>query len=69
MVDSTPFRSQGIILVNDEAGGGNNIQFSFDGTTLHGTIKPTEVLTFDFRKEMKIYLKSPGASPYRLWVW
>lgn len=69
MVDATPFRSQGIIIVNDNALLGADILFSFDGTNLHGKVKPQEIITFDYRRETKIYLKSVAASGYRVWVW
>lgn len=66
---ATPFLSQGIIITNDNTSGGANIQFSFNGTTVHGTVKPTEIITFDFRRERKIYLRSTSASAFRLWAW
>ena len=68
-VENVPFLSQGIILTNDNTTGGANIQFSFDGTTLHGTVMPTEVITFDFRHETQIYLRFSAASPFRFWAW
>ena len=68
-VDSTPFRSMGVIIKNDNALGGNYIEFSFDGTTVQGKLKATEDITFDYKRETKIYLRSPGASGFRLWCW
>lgn len=67
--DATPFTSQGIILINDNAAMGADILFSFDGTSLHGRAKPGDTITFDFRRETKIFLKSSAASSYRLWAW
>ena len=64
-----PFTSQGIIVTNDNASGGLDILFSFDGTNVHGRARPGEIITFDFRRETKVYLKSTGNSLYRLWVW
>lgn len=68
-VDATPFLSQGIILANDNAGGGADILFSFDGTTLHGRAKAGDVITFDNRRERKIFLASGAVSSFRLWAW
>lgn len=67
--DGTPFRSQGIIIKNDNAGGGADILFSFDGTTVHGRAKAGDMITFDFRRETMVFLKSSSNSSYRFWAW
>jgi len=69
MIDQTPFVSQGVILINDNAAAGADILFSFDGTNVHGRAKAGDVITFDFRRERVIYLKSSAASSFRLWAW
>lgn len=69
MIDQTPFLSQGLILANDNAMGGADILFSFDGLTVHGRAKPGDIITFDFRRERVIYLKSSAASAFRFWAW
>lgn len=68
-MDETPFISQGIILVNDNGGGGADITFSYDGTTIHGRAKAGDILSFDYKRETKIFLKSVAISPFRLWCW
>jgi hypothetical protein len=68
-VDSTPFVSQGIIIKNDNAAAGADIQFSFDGTNVHGKVKAGEDVTFDFRRERQIWIRSSAASPFRFWAW
>jgi hypothetical protein len=69
LVENVPFLSQGMIIANDNASMGANIQISFDGTTIHGTIQPQEMLTFDFRHETQIFLRSSAASAFRFWTW
>lgn len=69
MPSGREFTSQAVILANDNAGGGANIQFSFDGTTNHGTLKAGEKLVMDFKRATKIHLRSSAASVYRLYVW
>jgi hypothetical protein len=62
------FISTGIIVVNDGAG---DMQISFDGTTIHGLIKASEVITFDWRRKKGIYIRGIGGSTpdWRLWAW
>lgn len=69
MIDQTPFLSQGLIIANDNAAAGADILFSFDGTTVHGRAKAGDIITFDFRRERVIYLKSSAASAFRFWAW
>lgn len=65
--NGTPFLSTGIIIVNDGAG---NMEFSFDGIRVDGLVEPGEVLTFDFRKKRRAFLRGAGATPdFRFWAW
>jgi len=66
MDGTTNFLSQSVLLANDSA---NSIQFSFDGTNVHGTAKTNEKVTFDFMKFKKIWLRSSVSSAYRFWAW
>ena len=66
--DGTQFLSTGMIIVNDGAG---EMQFSFDGSRVDGLVLPNEVLTFDFRKKRRIFLRGvSGSTPdFRFWAW
>jgi len=68
MTDSTPFLSQGIIIANDDLA--NYIEFSFDGTTVAGKALAGNIITFDFRRARKIYLRSAaGGEAFRVFAW
>lgn len=67
--DATPFTSQGVIVKNDNASPGDPLEFSFDGTTVHGEIMAGEDITFDFRREKKVYIRAVSATPFRFWAW
>lgn len=61
------FNSDSLVISNDS---GNVIEFSFDGSTIHGNLKSREVLTFSNKKESDIYLRSTsGADTYRVWAY
>ena len=61
------FAAQVIVIVNDETSGTNLIDFSYDGTTKHGEVKPTERLTLDFVDCAGLWLKyESGAPDYRV---
>jgi len=66
-LSGTNFISQSIMFSND---GAADIQFSFDGTNLHGRVKGGEALQQDFRRAKRIYLKTTGAPvAIRFWAW
>jgi len=64
------FNSQGFSLLNR---GSYTIEYSFDGTTLHGDLDPTDEskgLTFDFRVENKVWFRAVGGySIVRVEAW
>lgn len=46
----------------------NDVDFSFDGTTVHGSIKPADGLVeFDHTNKKKIWLKGTGT--LEVWAW
>jgi len=64
-----PFTSRNITILND---GVNPVDFSFDGTNVHGKILITEKLEFPGRAETSIHIKSTGAGnpgTLRIYVW
>lgn len=73
-VVSTAFISKGILVANDGAGA---VDFAFrrDSTSavvLAGRIDGSEVLTFDHRREGRIFVKlrvAGPATPLRVWAW
>ena len=64
----TGFRAQNFLLSNDSS---NDIDYSFDGTTIDGTIKTSETLEMnDYIVMDTIYFKSAaGNDAFRLWFW
>jgi len=68
------FHAQNIRIFNDEsAGSGNDLEFSFDGTNVHGKVLAGEVLEYEDRREAGIAIRpaSTGAFTvaYRIEVW
>lgn len=61
------FTSDTVIISNDSA---NDIEISWDGATVHGKLKSTEVLTFVRKRRTSIYLRSTaGSDNYRVWAY
>lgn len=60
-------KSQGVMMRADSG----NADYSFDGTTVHGTIKSTDgLLSFVGMREKEIYFKqNGGAATVRVWAW
>ena len=67
-MDNTPFLSTGIMFINDGTG---DYEFSFDGKSVHGRVNANDVLTFDFMKHRKVYLRGIAAAipTFRMWAW
>lgn len=65
--DGTQFLSQGMVFISDGTG---DFEFSFDGTVVHGRINEGDIISFDFFKERRVYLRGVAATPtYRFWAW
>ena len=65
-----PFASlvTAITITNDD--GAQNVQFSYDGATLEGELKPAETLTVHTIQRSKVYMKADtGGSQVRIWGW
>lgn len=64
------FHAQTIVLRNDESAGSDTVSWSFNGTTLDGTLKPGESITLDRVNNgvAVMSLKSNNAADYRLTV-
>jgi len=61
------FVSWGIRLINDTA---NDVEYSFDGTNVHGVLLGSEDLMFEGRREAKIFLRSAaGGDAVRVSAW
>lgn len=60
-------KSQGVALWADSG----NVDYSFDGTVVHGTIKTTDgYVQFIGMREKEIYLQqNGGAATCRVWAW
>ena len=59
------FASFSITLFNDAVG--KYIEYSFDGTTVHGRVKAGEVRTMDFCRHADVWLRGEsGSEAYRL---
>lgn len=60
--------SRGIYIAND--GGVNNLEFSFDGTNVHGMIPPGGEITFTDMYEAGISVRGVGGgTAFRVIVW
>ena len=60
-----PFQSQSVMFLNLGSGGTNVVEFSFNGTTVHGELNPTNAsvgLTFDNRVVSKIWFRVQSGS-------
>jgi len=63
------FSSFSIFIANDQTSTGY-IEYSFDGTNVHGRLKATEKKTMDFRRQREIWLRGEsGGESYRLEVY
>ncbi len=63
------FVSSRVRIVNDGPG---IIEYSYDGTNVHGTLGPGESATDDERRERRVFLRKTEASPptaVRIWAW
>jgi len=61
------FSSFSISIVNDAAG---YIEYSFDGTEVHGRLHAGESRVMDFRRQRRIWLRGEsGGESYRLEVY
>ncbi|MEM4711325.1 MAG: hypothetical protein QXL18_05245 [Candidatus Woesearchaeota archaeon] len=62
------FTARAIVIINDSDT--NYIEFSFDGTNVHGKLKSHEVFMFDGISRDSIYLRGQaGGEGFRLWSW
>ena len=64
----TGFRASNLLIVNDSS---NNIDFSFDGTAIDGTLLPDDTLELrDYIVVDTVYFKSAaGNDAFRAWFW
>ena len=65
-VSSFGFISSGISLINTSSLAGDVVEYSFDGSTLHGDLSPTfpnAALAFDNRFESRIWFRLKVAGP------
>jgi len=63
------FKADSWILLNDDSTGTNEVAWSYDGTNIHGTLKPTEAISLDTADVHQIFLKYINSAPaYRLIV-
>ena len=57
---SWDFKSAGVLLLNESSTTSDIIQYSFDGSTLHGELRPNTPaagLAFDNRTESSLYFR------------
>lgn len=66
--DGTQFLSQGLLFISDGTG---DFEFSYDGTTVDGRINEGDMISFDFKRERRVYLRgvAAGTPTYRFWAW
>ena len=63
------FASFSIFIANDQSSTGY-IEYSFDGTNIHGRLGATEKRSMDFRRQREIWLRGEsGGESYRLEVY
>ncbi len=58
------FNSAGLILINESSTTGDVIEYSFDGTTVHGSLDPdlpSNALAFNNRHECEIFFRRQSA--------
>jgi len=46
---------------------GTNIEYSFNGNTMHGRISADQIFTFDIRNEDKIWFRGSGEVDVHAW--
>jgi hypothetical protein len=69
------FNSTGIVLVNETETSGRIVEYSFNGTDVHGDLDPdlaTSGLAFDNRRETRIWFRlktAGGAASVRIETW
>jgi len=63
------FASFNISLINDD--GAETIEYSFDGTNIHGRLTPSQYAYMPYREQSGIYLRTVSGNPanYRLTVY
>lgn len=57
--------SNSIRIMND---GATDLEFSFDGTNVHGVVKPAEVMLYPYRHEAGISIRGAGVD-FRIEAW
>jgi len=59
-----------LFVANDDAPGGNDLEFSFDGTAVHGRLRPGESRIYRDRYEAGIAIRGvPAGVAYRVEAW
>jgi len=46
---------------------GTNVEYSFNGTTVHGRISSGEIFNFGLRNEDKIFFRGTGSVDVQIW--
>lgn len=46
---------------------GNNVEYSFNGSTIHGRISANQIFNFDIRGEDKIWFRGTGVVDVHAW--
>lgn len=63
------FPTKSMITVVAEKGNTANIDFSFDGVTLHGELEKGEPINLPEKRSRGIYIKAAsGSQSFRLWA-
>lgn len=62
------FVSSRVRIVNDGPG---TVEYSYDGTNVHGTLGSGESVTDDERRERRVFLRrsGPNNATVRIWAW
>ncbi len=60
------FVSSGQIISNI---GVQSLEFSYDGTNLHGALEKGESITFDDRHRQSVFVRSASGTTVRIWAW
>jgi len=68
--DGTPFTSKTVMIIND-AGTDLTFRFSPDpGTGVpHGRVAANEPMTFDFRREKRVYITGTTGAAFRIFAY
>lgn len=60
-----PFEPRSIVIVNEDSTAANYVEYSFDGTNVHGRLTPTILagIRLEFQRATKIWVRRGAGTP------